>query len=276
MANLAIKGHATRGKEVIEILEMLGASGSILEGTAAHSAYFINDAGTINFTHVNGLPENYRTFTLEEFLEKFPYKVGDKVILVRKNKEAIIDKITWCCDTVTYWLKYDGFIEGNWRAEQLQPYKEQEPMSIQETMKQITDIAENLIKIDIPKGYEFAGVDNQQVVFEKVKLQYPKSYEECCDVLELDDDERYINVNITNIETLENKKFEDFIRLIRCRDAYWKLAGDWKPDWEDNSYKKTYMLIRIVFRKVRMLPVTECSLSTPKKCEMPSMRTLRI
>ena len=100
----------------------------------------------------------------------------------------------------------------------------------------------DVIKIDIPKGYEFYGVDddNQQVVFEKISYHYPKTYDECCDVLELDDDERYINVNITNIETLENKKFEAFISLIRCRNAYWKIAGEqmgsgkpWNPSKND-------------------------------------------
>lgn len=50
---------------------------------------------------------------------------------------------------------------------------------------------------------------------------------------------------MTNIETLENEMFETFIKLIRCRDAYWKIAGEqmglekpWKPDWKDTSQSK--------------------------------------
>lgn len=37
------------------------------------------------------------------------------------------------------------------------------------------------IKIDIPKGYEFAGIDDsrQQVVFTKIQPEYPTTYEEC-------------------------------------------------------------------------------------------------
>ena len=26
-------------------------------------------------------------------------------------------------------------------------------------------------------------------------------------------------------------------RLLIFRDAYWKLVGDWKPDWEDKTDK---------------------------------------
>lgn len=29
----------------------------------------------------------------------------------------------------------------------------------------------------------------------------------------------------------------DFEKLIICRDAYWKIAGDWKPNWESDSVK---------------------------------------
>ena len=27
-------------------------------------------------------------------------------------------------------------------------------------------------------------------------------------------------------------------RLLICRDAYWKLAGDWRPDYFNTSQKK--------------------------------------
>ena len=73
MSTLAIKGHETRGKEVIELLKMLGGSG-FSEGQLINCAYFINNSGTINITHVNGLSKNYVTFTLE-------YKVVDGEIV---------------------------------------------------------------------------------------------------------------------------------------------------------------------------------------------------
>ena len=51
--------------------------------------------------------------------------------------------------------------------------------------KSIITEKEDSIIVDIPKGYEFAGVDDdkQQVVFEKIGCQYPKTYGECCEIL---------------------------------------------------------------------------------------------
>lgn len=230
MATLAIKGHETRGKEVIEILEMLGgnnAQGYV--GTDEGWYYFIDDDGDVDWFYEATPESSILSFTLESFLEKFPYKVGDKVSSKYLKNYKIV-KMEWedCNNRVIYKLQGMGW----YSAEELQPYKEQDPMSIQETMKQITDIAENLIKIDIPNGYEFARVDNQQVVFEKVEPQYPKSYEECCDILQL---EHIFELKDLTID--EEKLTNSFIRLKRCRDAYWKIAGGWKPNLNSKQHK---------------------------------------
>ena len=93
MANLAIKGHKTRGSEVIALLEMLGGKNIynltgtkeiwyiLSDGTIEHSAYIFDEKG----------------FTLEEFEEKFLYKVGDKVKYEGWN--CIIIGMIWEIDT---------------------------------------------------------------------------------------------------------------------------------------------------------------------------------
>ena len=87
---LAIKGHPTRGKEVIDLLKMLGGTNpfSVNNGTAvgnkvAISCYYIseNTSKYISWDYIG--PEEidkYKIFTLEEFLEKYPFKIGDKVM----------------------------------------------------------------------------------------------------------------------------------------------------------------------------------------------------
>lgn len=76
MAELAIKGHPTRGKEVIEILEMLGGNNKYnFRGDKAH-CFILN--GNIQCSDILF---DEKIFTLEEFEKKYPYKVGDKVIL---------------------------------------------------------------------------------------------------------------------------------------------------------------------------------------------------
>ena len=229
MANLAIRGHATRGKEVIEILKMLGGDNSCLYATGNIECliYFISENKRIieySRTLENGLPQ-FLIFTLEEFLEKFPYKVGDKVKGAKINDFiGRITNVRWddSEEEVIYVVEWNDVTKStlSYYARGLQPYKE--------------EIMKETIKINIPKGYEFAGVDddNQQVVFEKIEYQYPKTYEECCVVLGTDCE----NLCLGYAEDLLDK----IQSLLICRDAYWKIAGEqmglgkpWEPDWND-------------------------------------------
>ena len=79
---LAIKGHPTRGDEVIELLEMLGGHQCGYPKEAKTGYWFIDRCS--NIVAYNTLPihsyGHFTIFTLEEFETKFPYKVGDKVI----------------------------------------------------------------------------------------------------------------------------------------------------------------------------------------------------
>jgi hypothetical protein len=79
---LGIKGHSTRSKELIEILEMLGGKNHCnLIGDDDRFFYYnyINDNYIYNSYIGPDEIKGYKIFSLEEFLEKFPYKVGDKV-----------------------------------------------------------------------------------------------------------------------------------------------------------------------------------------------------
>ena len=225
MANLAIKGHATRGKEVIEILEMLGGNRPkpIFDELPTHQIYYIRecDKAIVSATYTT-YKDMFQVYTLEEFLKKYPYKVGDKVTLDNLNCEVI--SMSWD----DYYNEIDYFVKGvdfykNTYVEQLQPYKEQETM-------------EEQIKIDIPKGYEFAGVDARQVVFEKVKPKcpYPKNYDECYN---------YILAHISFIEP-EKIRLSVFAlhKVIRCLHTYWAIDGE--PDFNDYDNRK-YTIINV-------------------------------
>ena len=62
---LAIKGHRTRGNEVIKLLEMMGGhNGSNLLGNKSDYAYFITDSGDI------GCSDILTTFQLITLLSK--------------------------------------------------------------------------------------------------------------------------------------------------------------------------------------------------------------
>lgn len=124
MAQLAIKGHPTRGKEVIEILKMLGGrKEKNLGGSELFCWYYINENGDIDYKHYS-LFTNTKVFTLEEFLKKFPYKVGDKVTLNRFS--STIKGMSWDCDDVLYYVQGVDFSKGVYSKDKdLQPYKKE-------------------------------------------------------------------------------------------------------------------------------------------------------
>ena len=103
---LAIKGHPTRGKEVIALLQMLGGcNGSNLLGTEPYYVYFITDSGVIGCRDTDHILTDY--FTLEEFLEKFPFKVGDYVFAGHWSYAVDIRQMRWNPNTqeVEYMVK---------------------------------------------------------------------------------------------------------------------------------------------------------------------------
>ena len=294
---LAIKGHSTRGKEVIELLKMMGGDNiySHWNGDQENMRYFINGQGNIDNGCLMANRINCEDFTLEEFLEKYPYKVGDKVQVLKSGKVFTIGNIIWdeeVCD-IYYYNMVD--IEY-YNAEELKLYKETD------IVKPVTDKSERtredvifdsiiwhlrnsvnngkqylsggdceayfreLVKkvkvndMESCKGTEFEDIkkvaylsindkdyadeievnlgDDYEYKFEmnrlyilKKKPLYPKSYGECCDVIGYEPCEDEINC-------YKGGFIESFVRLLICRDAYWKMAGkqmglgkSWKPDW---------------------------------------------
>ena len=124
MANLAIKGHPTRGKEVIQLLEMLGANRLGYKDTFVGFYYYI-ECGAICSS--DEYPTYSTIFTLEEFLEKYPYKVGDKVISLY-GKLGRIRSLIWSerDNQVRYELEAD--VDSLYFANELQPVEEKETM----------------------------------------------------------------------------------------------------------------------------------------------------
>lgn len=109
---LAIKGHPERGKEVIKLLEMLGGKNLMgYLGDASDYYYFINKCGIISNEHK---VEYYYVYTLEEFEELYPFKVGEKVLYLNGRKEwleGIINKMHWDENNSTLYY-YVNSIDG--------------------------------------------------------------------------------------------------------------------------------------------------------------------
>ncbi len=253
---LAIKGHEYRGNEVIEILKMLGASNKKDYTGSYPTTLYILDDNNIDLAYTCDC-ENQEIFKLEDFLRKYPFKIGDKVINDDYSGYGIItemvwDSVEWC---VKYCVKFEDFGTIAWfnsheikisniclidntdiclisKADPLHELCESKTSTLiidSEVCKDEVELILNDYEIEVRDGKTFAV---------KKKPKYPTTYEECCDVLKIPKEERYIDIDVP---LSYNNLLYKFTELLICRDVYWKIADNWKPDWTDN-YEKKYII----------------------------------
>ena len=113
--------------------------------------------------------------------------------------------------------------------------------------------------LELPTGYQFKDengniINATKIVLEKKKKEYPKTYKDCCKVLNVavrDFDILYNMLDTTETIYTNNldRLLNSFRKLLICRDAYWKIAGDemglgkpWKPDYETEDNNRIYVL----------------------------------
>ena len=94
-----------------------------------------------------------------------------------------------------------------------------------------------------PEGYQFVDeggnvINATKIVLEKKKKEYPKTFLGCCDVLGIED------TISRGVKGYKSNLLDTFQKLLICRDAYWKIAGEemgldgpWEPDWNNISDK---------------------------------------
>lgn len=230
--NLAILGHKERGEEVIKILKMLGGKNLHNYSADSDNLYFFIDKITnkIDYSWVAYYEhENLLAFTLEEFEKTFPYKVGDKVYNIIHNENQTITDLAWDSkeNEVVYQTNNNEYVFVNY----LQPYEE-------ETTEEEGVYADNEIncyhqdfgdKVRIRLGGDYEiKVEDRVTYIVKKQPQYPKTYKECCEVLKIPKNERYIDVPL--VPSDYNRLVSTFTKLLICRDAYWRMVGDWKYD----------------------------------------------
>lgn len=290
--NLALKGHKSRGTDVIKLLEMLGGK-NIYNLTGTKEIWYILSNNTIE--HSSYLFEE-KGFTIEEFLEKFPYKVGDKVIY--ENKMRTITKMVWEEQTNTVAYKLDDKMYCN-VLDELQPYKEKtleateefynkycancgsqrctrdgEWLEACEHYKKEQDTTEKKYNIEdylnfwdyiktwketgdglefvVNDGFELK-IDNGKFFLAKKQHQLPQTFEECCEVLNIHP-KPYLTYtwnmtedDICSVLTQYHEdlayELDDLRMLLICRNAYWKYADDWKPDWKNGDQLKCVIAI---------------------------------
>lgn len=251
MAQLAIKGHPTRGSEVIALLEMLeGSNKYLIYSTDCNLLYTIREVdNAIIATYPNSSIS--QIYTLEEFFAKYPYKVGDKV----QHKGAtscgtiyVIEQMKWENNKVKYVIcdLYWKNCKCTVTAKDLQPYKEEtmegklvcnEIMSLKIDQTNLNN-SQIIFSADSPDKTELVLGDNFEVQIKDSKTYvvrkqlYPNTFENCLKIL---------GYNIAHTIPMNHghngSLIMKFQKLLIYRDAYWKIAGEqmglgksWQPD----------------------------------------------
>lgn len=88
-----------------------------------------------------------------------------------------------------------------------------------------------------PNGYELQ--EDGYFSWVKKKTKYPKTFLECCDVLNIG------NLIERGVKGYKAELFDTLQKLYICRNAYWKIAGEemglgkpWEPDYTNTGEKK--------------------------------------
>ena len=242
---LAIRGDKARGNEVIALLEMLGGINTDnFRGTDKDDVYFVCEYKDICFIDVDRAlteDDNYVVLTLDEFKEKYPFKVGDKVNIIEYESEVPITKMRWdgndieYCVVTCYGDEWFGSYEiKSWNDYEDTETKEKLSDKAKAPVLKGTDYGVTDHVYTVTEGYEFVEVRKDfagrtEIVLRKKSPVYPKTFEDCVHVLE--------GENRMSLEQMNT-----FRKLIDARNAYWKIAGKqmglgkpWKPNWDSGE-----------------------------------------
>ena len=206
-------------------------------------SYHMNETSSCEFwtdEMIEGLVE-------EETKPGPKFKVGDKIKLKSTLLNDIFGvigyepegyRITNISNGLTYFMSYS--IEHYYKLVE----EEAKPKYEDEVTGEYYSTPKYLVR---PNGYRFVDengnvINARKIVLEKKKMEYPKTYEECCRVLGISDGEFMFN----GLSDDEYDLFDKFVVLKRCLDAYWKIAGEemglngpWEPQ-DTNTFSIFY------------------------------------
>ena len=175
----------------------------------------------------------------EESKPKLKYKVGDEVRIkgtdIRGTVESIIRGqliVNYEGSKIPYWPE-DVVLMKSVEEETKPKYEDEVNGEYYSTPKYLVR----------PNGYQFVDengnvINAMKIVLEKKKKEYPKTYEECCEIIH--------SVPKFYVDThLYSGALGVLYKLLICRDAYWVIAGEemgldglWEPDWNDEEQDK--------------------------------------
>lgn len=83
----------------------------------------------------------------------------------------------------------------------------------------------------IPHLLEIEKAEGDEIILRPRITEPPKTINDCLCYLDLDPR------SLDGVIGYSGKELVDLQKLLICRDAYWKFADDWHPDWQDSNLK---------------------------------------
>ena len=266
--NFAIKGLSFHGSDILDMLEMLGGCNiDDFGGENESYAYYIDFNNYIRFCAPEKLDDNYIIFSIDDFIEKFPYKVGDKVKLYYQDEEndrycsaipSTIIGMRWDKSHGVVAYKMEG-VDREFHKQEFTYNKDEnnEPNAVIAGIN--LNSADYADEVEINLGDYEIEVRNGRTFAVLKKPKYPTTYKECCDVLSIPP---YYNLRyhtyehgfneyttLNDLLSLEDK-LNTFGKLIICHKAYCKIYGEetglgkpWKPDWNNDYTEKHCIMV---------------------------------
>lgn len=208
MAQLAIKGHRTRGSEIIELLDMLGGKNTFgLSGDASDLYYFIDNNNKISYTYTSSTLykfTDFKIFTVDEFYKK--QKTMEIKPNIIKNKNAFIDIAN----------------------------------------AEYSDV--NTIELLCSDMFDIEIIHEDKIVLKRKKPQYPKTYVECCEILYPNENFQLIALpfkghNYKQLFALQ-KLLACRDTYWKIAGEQMKLGKSWEPNWNSGDQER-YGIIKL-------------------------------
>jgi hypothetical protein len=243
---IAIQGHQTRGKEVIQILESLGGINSALFKGSKDCWYFIDSYGHISNGYRFVLcSKGFKTYTLEEFEKEVPFKIGDKIMDCSDDEVGIITDLLFVDNMLMYNVDFVNSGQAFMPTEQLKFYKE---MKEERNVTLTLDKAKEWYK----KGGELKEIALQAFTEKELtEVGLPKTWKEFCNNYPIKAGESWIgSQNFINVcrSDLPYRQYKNWIPSKQSAEAHlamiqleqlrncWRQG--WKPNWLEGNVQK--------------------------------------
>ena len=184
------------------------------------------------------------------------FKVGD-IVETGKDEEGVINEMRWVDNDIVYWVnshktcdwtqtlsvdildKYNRLNSNDIEHSMDTKVETTGFMQVGKIVGVIFNDANYEDEVELQLGdYEIKVRDGKTYAVKR-NPKYPDNYEECVRIAK--------NIHGYDIHVdvpAYGELMESFVKLLICRDAYWKIAGEqmrldkpWKPDWNGHEFK---------------------------------------